>query len=424
MKFTKERTKDYFLLDTPVENMFINEYLAAADGDYVKVYLFALMYTELGASFDNQDIAKQLAMDIEDVYKAWSYWEKMGVIRKKNINPENSLEYDVEFVMLKQMLYGSSQNQTILETETTSTIGVRMQSSEYRNMSARVEKALGRVINGTEMGEIMSWVDDMGTDPEVIGFAFEYCAGKGKKTVRYVGTVIRSWIEDGYRTIEEVKNHLAEVEGRGGDYRRIFQSLGFRRLPSEEEKRLMDLWFDKMNFDMERILEACAKTAGISSPNINYVNRVLENWYAEGTATVKSGNGPSTSEIMAYYELLRNRETAEADQRRAEVYERVPRIKEIEDEEQKLTTDLSKVILSGAVDRKEQTERIKKAMDELNMEKALLLTDNDFELDYMDVRYTCQHCRDTGMLETGERCQCLEEITSEKIKMLQKKDVL
>lgn len=400
--------------------MFINEYLAAADGEYVKVYLFALMYTELGASFDNQDIAKQLAMDIEDVYKAWSYWEKMGVIRKKNINPENSLEYDVEFVMLKQMLYGSAQSQTVLETESATTIGTRMQSSEYRNMSARVEKALGRVINGTEMGEIMSWVDDMGTDPEVIGFAFEYCAGKGKKTVRYVGTVIRSWIEDGYRTIEEVKNHLDEVEGRGGDYRRIFRSLGFHRLPSEEEKRLMDLWFDKMNFDMETVLAACAKTAGISSPSINYVNRVLENWYAEGKATVKSGNGPSTSEIMAYYELLRNREAAEADQRRQEVYERVPRIKEIDEEEQRLTTDLSKVILSGAENRKEQTERIRSEMDELNMEKALLLTDNDFELDYMDVRYTCQLCRDTGMLETGERCQCLEEITSEKIKMLKK----
>lgn len=420
MKFTKERTKDYFLLDTKVENMFINEYLAAADGDYVKVYLFALMYTELDVEFDNEDIAKQLAMDIEDVYKAWSYWEKMGVIRKRNINPENSLEYDVEFVMLKQMLYGSSQSQTVHETEASSTIGARMASQEYRTMSTRVEKALGRVISGTEMGEIMSWVDDMGTDPEVIGFAFEYCARKNKKTVRYVGTVIRNWIEEGYRTIEEVKNHLGEVEGRGGDYRRVFQALGFRRLPSEEEKRLMDLWFDKMNHDMETVLAACAKTAGISSPSISYVNRVLENWYEEGRATVKSGNGPSTSEVMAYYELLRNTEAAEAEQRRREVYEKVPRIKEIEEEEQQLTTDLTKVILSDAYDRKEQTERIKGTMDELNMEKALLLTDNNFELDYMDIRYTCQLCRDTGMLETGERCQCLDEITSEKIKMLQK----
>ncbi|MDD4200255.1 MAG: DnaD domain protein, partial [Eubacteriales bacterium] len=279
MKFTKEKTNDYFLFDTKVENMFINEYLAAADGDYVKVYLFALMYTELGVNFVNEDIAKQLAMNIEDVYKAWSYWEKMGVIRKKRINPENSLEYDVEFVMLKHMLYGNSRGEPGSEAEGKTNLGTHMANREYKDMFARIEKAVGRVISGTEMGEIISWVDDLGTDPEVIGFAFEYCAGKGKKTVRYVGTVIRNWIEDGYRTMDEVKTHMDETTGRGGDYKRVFQALGFRRLPSEEEKRLMDLWFDKMSFDMNKVLEACAKTAGISNPSISYVNRDLDNWY-------------------------------------------------------------------------------------------------------------------------------------------------
>ena len=62
--------------------MFINEYMVSAPGDYVKVYLFAQMYTGLGVEISNEDIAKQLSMDIEDVLKAWTYWEKMGIIRK------------------------------------------------------------------------------------------------------------------------------------------------------------------------------------------------------------------------------------------------------------------------------------------------------------------------------------------------------
>ena len=33
MGFYKEKTKDYFLLDTQVENMFINEYMVSAPGD-------------------------------------------------------------------------------------------------------------------------------------------------------------------------------------------------------------------------------------------------------------------------------------------------------------------------------------------------------------------------------------------------------
>ena len=106
MGFKKEKTKEYYLLDTPVENLFINEYMTGAPGDYVKVYLLALMNAELGVSLSNEDIAKQLAMNIEDVLKAWTYWENLGVIRKTNISRENLLEYDVEFVLLKEKLYG------------------------------------------------------------------------------------------------------------------------------------------------------------------------------------------------------------------------------------------------------------------------------------------------------------------------------
>ena len=54
----------------------------------------------------------------------------------------------------------------------------------------------------------------------------------------------------------------------------------------------------------------------------------------------------------------------------------------------------------------------------LSTEKAFLLTDNGFELDYMDIKYTCPHCKDTGILETGERCQCFGEVTKEKIQLI------
>ena len=45
---TGRKIKDYFLLDTSVENLFINEYMAAATRGLVKVYLFAQMYADLG----------------------------------------------------------------------------------------------------------------------------------------------------------------------------------------------------------------------------------------------------------------------------------------------------------------------------------------------------------------------------------------
>ena len=109
MGFIKEKTRDYFLLDTSVENIFINEYMAGAPGDFVKVYLFALMYAGLGVELTNEDIAKNLSMEHEDVLKAWNHWEKMGAVRKVRRNPEDKFDYDVEFRVLREQLYGEKE---------------------------------------------------------------------------------------------------------------------------------------------------------------------------------------------------------------------------------------------------------------------------------------------------------------------------
>ena len=105
MSFKREKIQNYYLHDTPVENVFINEYLIDAPGDYVKVYLFALMYAELRMTMNNDSIAKQLAMEGEDVLKAWSYWEAKGVIRRHFSDPEDRFHYKVEFANLKEQIY-------------------------------------------------------------------------------------------------------------------------------------------------------------------------------------------------------------------------------------------------------------------------------------------------------------------------------
>ena len=418
MGFYKEKTKDYFLLDTHVENMFINEYMVSAPGDYVKVYLFALMYADLGVDFSNEDIAKQLSLDIEDVLKAWTYWEKMGIVKKIRMSEDNPLEYDVEFVMLKDMLYGSHDSGAVTASDLA--INSRMASLEYREMFDKIEKSLGRVISGTEMGEILSWVNDFGVDPEFTAFAVEYCARKKKKTLKYIETVIRNWVSEGHRTVEDIQNHIGQMEERSGDYRRIFKALGWNRNWTEEEKRIMDRWFTEMGFGLDAILEACKKTTGISSPNINYVNKVLESWHAEGGGKTAAPGELSGSEIAKYYEMLREKDEREAAKRREEVYSRLPHVRELDEEENRLGTSLSRILVSDRADKKETIEQIKEQRENISAERAFLLTDNGFELDYMDVKYNCPNCKDTGMLETGERCPCHREITPQMIKELQK----
>ena len=398
--------------------MFINEYMVSAPGDYVKVYLFAQMYSDLGVEFSNEEIAKQLSLDIEDVLKAWTYWEKMGIIRKVKRSPDNPLEYDVEFILLKNMLYGSHEDSAVTGAE--QGLGDRMANTDYRDMFSRIEQALGRVISGTEMGEVDSWINDFGIDPEFVAFAVEYCAGKKKKTIKYIEAVIRNWVSEGHRTIEDLQEHIGRMEERSADYRRIFKALGWTRNWTEEEKRIMDQWFDEMGFSLETILEACGKTTGISNPNINYINKVLASWAADGRGGKESVNTVGSADIARYYELLREKEEKEAEARREEVYAKLPQIRQLDDEENRLGAGLSRIVVLDRIDKKETIKELREQIEDISAQRAFLLTDNGFELDYMDVRYECPKCKDTGMLETGERCPCHREITAQKIKELLK----
>ena len=66
---------------TILTNEFIDKYMAAANGEYVKVYLYLLRHqndlVELGA------IAEALNHTEADVRRALAYWERMGILSKE-----------------------------------------------------------------------------------------------------------------------------------------------------------------------------------------------------------------------------------------------------------------------------------------------------------------------------------------------------
>lgn len=66
MSFTREKIRDFYLLATDVENIFINEYMPAAPGDFVKVYLYGLLYSQNDAPMSYDQMARQLSMSRKD----------------------------------------------------------------------------------------------------------------------------------------------------------------------------------------------------------------------------------------------------------------------------------------------------------------------------------------------------------------------
>ena len=407
MDFIRNKTKDFYLLDTKVENIFISEYLAAAPGDYVKVFLFGSMCAEHGIRQSVREMSRQLSISESDIGKAWNYWEKLGVIKKHYLDDSGKVDFSVEFISLKELMYGKAQEPAVDDEERPETN--IFENEEIKKLFDEIESMLGRNMSSTELTEILSWIEDDNIAPEVVLYGFTYSIEKNKTGIKYISKVVHGWTEEGYYSVDAVREHLEDVDNRFYEYKRVMTALGMRRLPTEAEKKMMDSWFDDMGFNMDKVLEACGQTVGIQAPNFKYVDTVLANWAekAEANGTEVNSKTVTQSTLNQYYSYLREKEAREAEQRREEVYEKLPRIKEIDGEVSKLGATLSRALLMGK--DKGNARVIREQMDKLSEERAVTLTDNGYSLDYTDVQYKCQKCNDTGMTDLGERCTCVPE---------------
>ena len=405
MNVYKEKTKDFYLKDTAIENVFINEYLPAAPGDFVKVFIYAYMYAEYGLDLDDEMMARELGLSTKEIIDAWNFWEKMGVIRRRYLNEEGEIGFAVEFINRKEQLYGKAASARESDKQEEAVY----ESESLKRLFSTIEQKMGRSLSSTEVTKIVAMVVDDRIPPELILYGITYCKEKGKSSLKYIESVIRGWYESGLSTEDQVARHLEEVDGRHYQYRRIMKALGFSRNPSEAEQKMMDEWLDIYGFHMDRILEACGETSGISNPNFKYVNSVLLNWKKaaeqRGSDDVNQKVEVTQSQLRQYYEYLREHAAEEAEKRLQEVYQQIPRIREIDEKFHGLGARLSRELILGR--EGEKGSRIRSQMDKLTEERAYLLTEHDYPIDYTDIQYYCDKCHDTGITDMGERCSCV-----------------
>lgn len=123
------------------------------------------------------------------------------------------------------------------------------------------------------------------------------------------------------------------------------------------------------------------------------------------------------------YDIVKNRYESrrfEAKNRREmhkrEVYGKIPRIREIDEEMQKLGLS----ILSNAFGEKSDSissEEVNGICAKLDSERKLLLKSNGYSEDYLSMVYNCDKCKDIGITDEGY-CDCFkDELTKEAFKM-------
>ena len=405
MRFDKGKTKDYYLLTTDVENVFINEYMPEAPGDFVKVYLYGLFCAEHGMELKLSIMAAALKLTEERVFEALEYWKGLKVL---DLTDEE--EPSVTFCSLREMLYRSKDPGVVPEKSDVPEEVETSEESDFKELIDFAEALVGRPLNARELREINSWDSELGATREVIREAFEYCSEIGKTSINYISKVILGWTKEGLRTSDDVRDYQDRVSERQGIYRRILNTIGLKRNITEAERRMVDSWFDDMHFTLERILEACEKASFTQSPNLKYINKILENWKQEADEMGRDVNQRVTvtqNTLNKYYEYLRNQAEIRAEGRRQEVYNKLPEIRQIDINLQQLSSKISRGLLGGST--RQEIDSVKKEIRNLEKDRAILLTENNYALDYTDIKYLCSKCSDTGIDENGQRCSCVKD---------------
>ena len=115
------------------------------------------------------------------------------------------------------------------------------------------------------------------------------------------------------------------------------------------------------------------------------------------------------SDVLREYEKKRDRATNDQRLRIKQVYDKIPGVKKIDDKITETGLVISKSIIKNPDNYKEEVEKAKKKLESLKMEKAYLLTESNIPLDFLDIKYECPKCEDTGYLSNGDKCNCLKQ---------------
>ena len=284
----QEMQKD--LGDTPIENIFINDYMPQADGTYVKVYLMGYKYAKDRQDFNNETLSKNLKLPLTDVLNAWNYWENEGIIIKHETDDEYN--YIVEFVNLKQYYVDNvykhihkinDKNNYVDNDKLISTA----KNPEIKTMMEEIEDMLGRPLKINEKQKIVTWLNKYKTKPNVMTQAFSYSVNNKKvKRFSYIESVVSAWYDAGVVDLDTMVEYLEKRNDRFSAYSRISKALGFNRTLTEAEMRTIDRWIDEWDFSMEMILKCLDNSTKINNPNLNYFDKILSEWYKNGFKTI------------------------------------------------------------------------------------------------------------------------------------------
>ena len=333
---------------TTVSDIFIDQYMPKANGEFVKVYLYLLRATGSGAGIATiSEIADHFSNTEADIIRALNYWASEGILQVQtgadgqiiginlcslSVSGMQAAQSNIQSAVADNAAQNNLQNsvvnnaaQNILQNsvvnnaaQNISTVNTRMHDSVVQKLKSQtpdkaassqkeytldeikefrknpdiselffiIETYLKHTLSSTDTNMVLYWLDELHFSTDLVEYLVEYCITKGHSSLRYMNKVALGWADAGIKTVDQAKDDAA---AHSQIYYSVMKALGITgRNLVDSEVSLINKWVGEYGFDIELVKAACSKTiSAIQKPSFEYTDSILANWRKKDVHTLK-----------------------------------------------------------------------------------------------------------------------------------------
>lgn len=320
---------------TTVSDIFIDQYMPKANGEFVKVYLYLLRATGSGAGIATiSEIADHFSNTEADIIRALNYWASEGILQVQtgadgqimginlcslSVSGMQAAQSNIQSAVADNAAQNNLQNSVVNNAaQNISTVNIRMQDSVVEKLKNQatdkpapsqkeytldeikefrknpdiselffiIETYLKHTLSSTDTNMVLYWLDELHFSTDLVEYLVEYCITKGHSSLRYMNKVALGWADAGIKTVDQAKDDAA---AHSQIYYSVMKALGITgRNLVDSEVSLINKWVGEYGFDIELVKAACSKTiSAIQKPSFEYTDSILTNWRKKDVHTLK-----------------------------------------------------------------------------------------------------------------------------------------
>ena len=245
---------------TPVENLFIQEYLPHASGDYVRVYLYGLMQCYYPSeNMTLERTAHILDLPEDTVKNAFQYWERQGIVRRISDNP---IAY--QYLNISSVFNEASIDQDIYR---------------YRDFNHQLERIFGnRLLQSGEYRKTYEWIEDLGLPEEVVLIMVNaHVSSHGQKCqFKSLDNLAMKWAKKEIFTPEQAREEALKETDTWKLCTQVLKQMNIPRNPTKDEFDLAKKWLEEWKLSPKAVITACKETVKAINPSFGYLDTILK----------------------------------------------------------------------------------------------------------------------------------------------------